>query len=87
MGEIDIIAREGNTYLVLEVKTRTGACQGFPGEAVDHRKQFKICRTFDYYRMCRHLHDEIPVRFDVIEVSQSLECRWIKNAFSYIESF
>ena len=87
MGEIDIIAREGNTFLVIEVKTRTGAGQGSPAEAVDYRKQDKICRAFDYYRMCRHLHDGIAVRFDVIEVNQHMECRWIRNAFDYIEGY
>ena len=87
MGEIDILARQGSIYLVIEVKTRRKHGQGFPGEAVDLRKQAKICRAFDYYRMCRRLKEDTPVRFDVIEIDQALHCRWIPNAFEYIERF
>lgn len=82
-GEIDIIARENGTYLVIEVKSRAGQMGGFPSEAVDYRKQIKICRTFDYFRMKYQLPEDLSVRFDVIEVDQELNCRWIRNAFEY----
>lgn len=82
-GEIDIIAIEQNCRIMIEVKTRKDEDQGFPGEAVDRRKQYKICRVFDYYRMKYQLSDEISVRFDVIEVDKEMECHWIKNAFEY----
>lgn len=84
-GEIDIIALEGSCYLVVEVKTRNKRRQGYAGEAVDYRKQWKICRAFDYFRIRFKLADDIPVRFDVIEVDPGLNCRWIKNAFEYHE--
>lgn len=84
-GEIDIIAMEGPCYLVVEVKTRNRENQGYAGEAVDYRKQKKICRAFDYFRTRFRLADDIPVRFDVIEVDPGLNCRWIKNAFEYLE--
>ena len=84
-GEIDIIAKEGIYYLIIEVKTRKEYRQGMPAEAVNAVKQRKICRTFDYFRMRYHLSDETPVRFDVIEVDRALHCRWMKNAFEYQE--
>lgn len=84
-GEIDIIAKDPPYVIVVEVKNRMNKHKGSPAEAVDWRKQRKICRTFDYYRMCRRLDEYIPVRFDVIEVYQSQRCRWIKNAFEYME--
>ncbi|MBQ9155207.1 MAG: YraN family protein [Eubacterium sp.] len=83
MGEIDLIAREGDCLLVIEVKTRYAHRQGIPAEAVDLRKQNKICRTFDYFRMRYHINDSTPVRFDVIEVDRKLNCHWIRNAFDY----
>lgn len=82
-GEIDIIAKEGCCYLVVEVKTRKRRRHGFPAESVDFRKQLKICRVYDYFRMRYNLSDDAPMRFDVIEVDSMLQCRWIKNAFEY----
>ena len=78
--------QEENTLLIVEVKTRTSSRQGYPCEAVDVRKQRKICRVYDHFRMERRLDDCQPVRFDVVEVVETAGgyyCRWIKNAFEY----
>ena len=40
-GEVDIIAREANSVVFVEVKTRTSTNDGRPFEAVDIRKQEK----------------------------------------------
>lgn len=84
-GEIDLIGKEGKVLLIVEVKQRKGQKQGQPCEAVDVRKQKKICRTFDYFRMKYGMDDYVPVRFDVVEVDAAFQCRWIKNAFEYQE--
>ena len=84
-GEIDLIGWDGNYYLFIEVKYRSTQEQGEPAEAVDYRKQYKICRTFDYYRMKKHMDDFVPVRFDIIEIDRFGRCHWIKHAFEYIE--
>lgn len=44
-GEIDLIALDGRTLCFIEVKYRKNAVRGFPGEAVDARKQARIART------------------------------------------
>ena len=84
-GEIDLIGLDGSVYLVVEVKTRTSSARGEPAEAVDYRKQRKICLTFDFYRMKERLDDYTPVRFDIIEIDRYGRCHWIKNAFEYHE--
>lgn len=84
-GEIDLIGYDGESYLVIEVKTRVWRSSGSAAEAVDYHKQVKICRTFDYYRMKKRLNDFTPVRFDVVNVDQGFSCTWIKNAFEYLE--
>ena len=56
-----------------------------PAEAVGPHKIRKICMAFNYYRMVRHLREDVPVRFDVIEVDERYTCHWIKNAFEYLE--
>ena len=84
-GEIDIIALEQQTMLVVEVKMRSYRDCGTAAEAVDFRKQKRICYTFNYYRMKKKLAENTAVRFDVIEVDKELECYWIRNAFEFQE--
>jgi len=69
VGEIDIIARDGDTIVFLEVKTRASKDFGVPAEFVDFRKQEKIIKTAIYYLGT----DDIDMRFDVIEVMYKLE--------------
>jgi putative endonuclease len=83
MGEIDLIARDEGAICFIEVKYRKTAGSGHPAEAVDHRKQFKICRVADHYRMMKRLRDDIPYRFDVVSIIGD-EIFWYKNAFEYI---
>jgi|SRR5690606_1507131 len=41
-GEIDIVARQGRTLVVVEVKTRSGGRFGTPTEAVDEAKRARL---------------------------------------------
>ncbi len=66
-GEIDIICKDGDTYVFVEVKTRQSREFGHPIEAVTRRKQLQICRTALIYLSSNELLDA-PVRFDVIGV-------------------
>ena len=67
VGEIDIVAKDKNEFVFIEVKTRSNGCFGRPREAVDDYKQKHIYRSTRYYL---HIHglDNAFVRFDVIEV-------------------
>jgi putative endonuclease len=81
-GEIDIIAKDGDVLVFIEVKTRAGDIYGAPFEAVTRRKQQKIRAVALSY--LKRLQKEVPVRFDVISVSMqgnvpSLE--YIQDAF------
>lgn len=84
-GEIDIIALEKHTILVVEVKMRSHRDCGTAAEAVDFKKQKRICYTFNYYRMKKQIAENTEVRFDVIEVNRAFQCHWIKNAFEFRE--
>ncbi len=86
-GEIDIVARDGNVLVFIEVKMRKNAASGTPEEAITYSKQRTICRTADYYR-CRHrIPDETPIRFDAVAIRLQgdgrAHVRWIRNAFPY----
>ncbi len=68
IGELDIVARDGATIVFVEVKTRTTAAFGEPGEAVGARKQHKMWLMASDYLLRRGLHDR-PCRFDVVAIS------------------
>ena len=66
-GEADIIARDGEAVVFVEVKTRTSVEKGMPSDAVDKRKREKyekIAALFlrDYDAV------DVPVRFDVVSL-------------------
>ena len=83
-GEIDIVASDGETTVFVEVKYRRDGKLGLPEEAVDHRKQHRICRVADYYRMLHGMGDFSPVRFDVVAICGE-KVSWFRNAFDYVE--
>lgn len=66
-GEIDIIAKEGEEYVFIEVKTRGNDKFGFPRDAVDEKKEKHIKSASKYYIYINYLQNK-PIRFDVIEV-------------------
>jgi putative transposase len=68
LGEIDLIARQGKTLVVVEVKTRRGSNFGTPQEAVHTGKQGRLRRLADYYLKAKRLTGS-PVRFDVVAVT------------------
>ena len=65
-GELDIVAKEGEVLVFVEVKTRIGREYGLPQEAVDFRKQNKIIRAALKYIEDHHLSG--TWRVDVIAI-------------------
>lgn len=65
-GEIDIVARDGDTLVFVEVKARTDESFGSPAEAVGERKQRRIRSAALHY--LAKLGKEPRVRFDVVSI-------------------
>ena len=83
IGEIDLIAKEGETLVFVEVKYRRDDKMGNPKEAVDRKKQKKISMTASDYLMRECGRMDIPCRFDVAAVlGEQIEV--VKNAFEYL---
>ena len=84
-GEADIIARDYDTLVFCEVKTRTSIDKGFPSEAVDAEKRSRYEKIAGWYLTDYEFLD-IPVRFDVIALMVVSEDRALikhyVNAFS-----
>ena len=79
LGEIDIIAKDKNVLVFVEVKSRATLAYGRPCEAVDFRKQQKIRKVAELYLVTTKNY-YADVRFDVIEILGA-EINHIENAF------
>ena len=85
-GEIDIIAKNKDYTVFVEVKTRTSCDYGYAAQAVDKRKQNKLFILAQTYLGDAY---DTDVRFDVIEVYVNKEkhkvekINHIKNAFGF----
>lgn len=66
-GEIDIVAREADSLVFCEVKTRRGAGYGAPVEAVVAAKARRLRRLAAQWLATNHEHAR-DIRFDVIGV-------------------
>lgn len=66
-GEIDIIAKDKEELVFIEVKTRTNIEFGRPVEAINELKLKHLISTVKYYLYSKHLENEY-VRLDIIEV-------------------
>jgi putative endonuclease len=87
LGEIDIIAVDGDVIAFIEVKTRRSEKFGRPGDSVNFAKQKKIVKTALSFISQRRLTDWMS-RFDVVEVvidnNENIQkIILIKNAFEY----
>ena len=80
VGEADIIAKDGETIVFIEVKTRTDEEFGTPGEAVNLKKQEKYYKVASEYLLKKGYANN-PARFDVVEI-QNGKINHIINAFS-----
>lgn len=79
-GEIDIIAKNDNLIVFVEVKYRSSKKYGYAVEAVSYRKQQIIRQVAMYYITTRYKSCDIPCRFDVIGIDGT-DITHIKNAF------
>lgn len=78
-GEVDIVAKDNEYTVFIEVKTRTTEDFGTGSEAVDFRRQQRYIRAAKFYLLQKG-KTETPARFDVIEIKDG-EINHIINAF------
>lgn len=84
-GEIDLIFRDTDCLVFVEVKARSSEDWTRPAAAVDARKKRLLSQTaLDYLRLLRN--PEVKIRFDIVEVlladGEVREVRHLPNAFS-----
>ncbi len=84
-GEIDLIFRDDDCLVFVEVKARSSEDWTRPAAAVDARKKRLLSQTaLDYLRLLKN--PEVKIRFDIVEVLLSngdvREVRHLPNTFS-----
>ena len=65
LGELDLVARHGDTLCFIEVKTRRSTAFGYPQEAITRTKQWHLIRMAQWYLKARGFTGS-PARFDVV---------------------
>jgi putative endonuclease len=83
-GEIDLVMRDGDCLVFIEVKTRSSEDWERPAAAVDKERRQRLTRAgLDYLRMLRN--PLVKVRFDIVEVllhnGEVGEIRHLPNSF------
>jgi len=83
-GEIDLVMRDHDTTVFVEVRYRRDTNIVDPLSSIDWRKQAKLTRTAHYYLQQHKQHALAPARFDVVAITDhgtQNHIQWVKNAF------
>ncbi len=79
-GEVDLVAREGETLVFVEVRARSWAAFGGAAASIDTAKQRRIVAAARHFLM--RLRAEPPCRFDVLTFQGPRGApAWIRGAF------
>jgi putative endonuclease len=67
-GELDLVVRDHDVWVFVEVKCRQARWRDGPGAAVSWHKQRRLTRLAEHYLKWRRLRD-VRCRFDVVEIT------------------
>lgn len=85
LGELDLVARQGDVLLIVEVRTRANDAYGGAAASIDFHKQRRITRAAQQLLQQRKDLAKLHARFDVIVVAHldaaEPHVEWIQHAF------
>lgn len=86
-GEIDLVMREGQQLVFVEVRFRQADRFGSAAESVTRNKQQRVIRAAQYFIAANPRWRDWSCRFDVLAASQAvdaaqIEWQWLRDAFS-----
>lgn len=82
VGEIDLICRDGETLVFIEVRQRSNERFGSASASVTPAKQKKLIRAAQWYLQSNPAQARSSARFDVLALDKNNAIHWIKGAFS-----
>lgn len=81
-GEIDIIAKDAEALVFVEVKRKTQSVFGEPYEMVTPKKKEKLINMSRYYLTDKGIGEDANWRIDIISIDWNRRIEWIKNAIT-----
>ena len=81
LGEIDLICRDGERLVFVEVRRRSNRHFATAAASVTRRKQLRIIRAAQLYLQQTVGANSTPCRFDVVAFEVN-GMQWLKNAFT-----
>ena len=82
LGEIDLIMRDRDYLVFIEVRARVSADFGGGIASITYAKRQKIIKSASYYMLTQSARSNLAIRFDVISIDgKSASLSWIKDAF------
>jgi putative endonuclease len=76
-GEIDLIMRDGDTLVFVEVRQRVSMAHGGAAASITPAKIRRLVRAAQFYLM--RFPDPPPCRFDVVAIDGG-QLEWLRNA-------
>jgi putative endonuclease len=82
VGEIDIIAQNGEDLVFVEVRSWHSSATVNPIHTISRRKQERVIRAAEFY-LAKHVRRAVPARFDVaiVKLGAAPDVELIRNAF------
>ncbi len=83
-GEIDLVMREGDTVVFVEVRYRRSAGHGDAAASVTASKQSRVILAAQHWLATHPRHATRPCRFDVVSYdgpADAARFAWLRNAF------
>ncbi len=81
LGEIDLIMRDKETLVFIEVRYRVSDSHGGAAATVTLSKQRKLVKAAQVYLQTRSHYQDLPCRFDVLAMDGANRVEWIQDAF------
>ena len=85
-GEIDIIAKEGGTFVFVEVKTRREGGKELPEAALTQKKRHRLCKAAQHFMRKYKLKDPL-FRFDLIGIEFNNDDEWKINHWENVVDY
>jgi putative endonuclease len=79
LGEIDLVMRDADVLVFVEVRFRASDLFGTPAETVGPRKQRRLVAAAGHFLQRHRLN--LPCRFDVVAIGAGDRVDWIQDAF------
>jgi len=83
-GEVDLLMRDLDTLVFVEVRYRSNPSFGTAAESIRPQKIHRIRKTAEYFMLTHRQYEHLFTRFDVVAISAQTgeqDLLWIKDAF------